>query len=188
VAPAPGAAGKSAGASPAGKTAGSGKQSGANGPAGALPYTCFANPQACGGGAPPGAQALPYGGGLHLTPSQLPKPGLIEKGSNFQGKGTPGGSSAGQQAGSQGQAARLPKLNGNGRQFTLQSQYGAGKAGTPSGKTTPGQGTGTSGHAAAGGGPGGLQVLDYVPADANVVAPGARAIVSTYFIARAAQQ
>jgi hypothetical protein len=143
------------------------------------------------GGLPPGVQALPYGGGLHLTPSQLPKPGLIEGSGVFQGKGTPGGSGVGHEPGSTpvqpGVRPSLPSTKG--RQFTLQSGYGS-RAGTRTGRPAPGQSPAAGGHGTASdaSGQAGLQVIDYVSADSNVVASPDRAIVTSYFDRRTAHQ
>jgi hypothetical protein len=196
-----GHAGAAAGApgaqAPGGASARSGQstRSGGNAPgAQQTSYTCLLNPQSCAnrpGANPPGAQALPYGGGFHLTPSQLPKPGLIVGKGSFQGKGTPGGSGVGHEPGSaSGQSAAHSSLQtSKGRQFNLQSGYG-GAQGTRTGKPAPGHSAATGGQstAAPGTGQAGLQVIDYVPPDSNAVAPTDRSIVTSYFVSRAAQQ
>ncbi len=140
------------------------------------------------GGAANGAMRNPYGNGF-VPDTRGIKPGLITGKTQFSGHGTPGNSTPGSGRGNNETQAPGKQLAGSqGHQLNLQSSYGAARNGR-SGKTLPGTGlgSGTNSTVVSSAGDAGSGAIDYVPPDANLVAPADRGLVAGYFARHASQ-
>jgi hypothetical protein len=123
----------------------------------------------------------PYGGPLPGIGAQQ-KPGLVIGRALYTGSvHGPGSNSAGHgRAPLGGPSASRPLRTTGGHQLSLQSAYGgAPGAGQRSGLTTPTGQRGNTAHVVSGQSE--APPTDYIPPDANAVAPGDRVVVTDYF-------